>query len=393
MTIDSRLSEVAVRYVRVGGIIVLALLTRLVPKRATRILLHSPSGLDDGMIAIAEGLRDRRWQVFFLAADSAAADRIRPFLPRTVTIVAKRSLNGLWCYLTARFIFMTHGLYGDLSPPRKQTVINLWHGEPGGKLIGRFNNEPAVRCSVAPVTSPVGRALRAASFDLHPKRVPITGAPRNDRMLQATKADVRARLGLDKQHVVLWLPTFRRAAFPSTVGPERLRHDGCSERETLGSGLAELAAYLDGSGTQVVLKPHPHGRDVWTAVPPTRILDEKTLVGRRVTSYELLAAADCLVTDASSVWQDFLLLNRPMICHFPDIDDYRRERGLNLEPYELWFPGPVVRTYRELAQEIMSVVRGRDMYEQRRDNMRGRLHKYHDAGSTRRLLTSVGLRP
>ena len=50
-------------------------------------------------------------------------------------------------------------------------------------------------------------------------------------------------------------------------------------------------------------------------------------------------AADGLVTDASSVWIDYLLTQRPIIFAFPDIEEYRQRRGLNLAPTPRTAPG------------------------------------------------------
>jgi CDP-glycerol glycerophosphotransferase (TagB/SpsB family) len=105
----------------------------------------------------------------------------------------------------------------------------------------------------------------------------------------------------------------------------------------------------------------------------------------------MLAAADCLITDASSIWVDFLLLGRPLICCFPDLDEYRRTRGINLEPYESWFPGPFVTDADDLLQELERVASGADPYAERREWVTRALHLHRDGKASSRLLDALGL--
>ena len=43
---------------------------------------------------------------------------------------------------------------------------------------------------------------------------------------------------------------------------------------------------------------------------------------------ELMILSDVLITDISSLTYDFATLGRPVIHYFPDIDEYRADRGL-----------------------------------------------------------------
>ena len=45
-----------------------------------------------------------------------------------------------------------------------------------------------------------------------------------------------------------------------------------------------------------------------------------------------------LISDYSSVYFDYLLLDRPILFTDKDIDDYAANRGIMLEPLDLWRP-------------------------------------------------------
>jgi CDP-glycerol glycerophosphotransferase (TagB/SpsB family) len=80
-----------------------------------------------------------------------------------------------------------------------------------------------------------------------------------------------------------------------------------------------------------------------------------------------------------------------VICCFPDLDEYRRTRHLNLEPYDMWFPGPVVADADELLQEMASAASGTDSYGERRAWLTQALHPHRDGNAAARLLDALSL--
>ncbi len=105
--------------------------------------------------------------------------------------------------------------------------------------------------------------------------------------------------------------------------------------------------------------------------------------------YEYLNAADLLISDYSSVYFDYLLLDRPILFTDKDIDDYAANRGIMLEPLELWRPGAVVHTMNDLMGEIKEALDGEDLYKAARARTRALVHHYVDGRSTQRLLDFI----
>ena len=367
---------------------------RLVPKVPDRVVLHSTVDLEDGVLAVVEELTARGWGATVLLEDQARAARVAAAVPGSrVRTVRKRSLRGLLQFLTARYVMTTENVYGSPAPQPGQDIVNIWHGEPPTKVTGRFQpGRGGLRCTWAPVCSTVGRAYRAAEFGLSPLQVPIVGAPRNDRMLRADRAAVRAALLGDDAHrpTLLWLPSFRTGQFgggrrqdavPSWPGVPYSPDD-----------LLLLDEALTRHGARVVVKLHPHDVAAFSGgYRSITVLRQEEMEARGLTVYPVLAAFDGLITDMSSVWVDYLLVDRPMIFAFPDVGNYRHGRGLNLEPYEEWVPGPFVRGVDELVAAVMDVVAGRDPMAEERRRSRVRLHQYRDDGSAARLLDGLGV--
>ncbi len=106
-----------------------------------------------------------------------------------------------------------------------------------------------------------------------------------------------------------------------------------------GRELTLLLDALNQRGLQLVIKPHPMDADrrEW---PGAVTVSEVDLIRTGVSLYGLLGQSRGLVTDYSSVWVDYLLLDRPIAFLVGDRGTYARE----LLPSDTldWVPGEVV---------------------------------------------------
>lgn len=358
------------------------LLNRVVPKRAQSALVGA-SDLEDGLLALADELVGRGRDVVLLTAGPVAPG----FYDRRVRLVPRRSPAAWWAFARSREVFTTHGVYGDLDGPRAQRRAYIWHGEPPGKLVEQYVGGPAKPRSVAPTTSRVGQAFRCAEFGLPPWWVPVTGAPRNDRMLRADRSPDHPLLTdrTPARHVLLWLPTYR-----SAQAGQRRRTD--SEHGYAGlpydaEELRRIDKHLRDHGVAVLVKLHPFAVDSYDLDTTSLIpVTDTTLHEYGLTTYTAVPRFSGLITDISSIWIDYLLLDRPIIFAFPDIEEYRRKRGFGLEPFQDWVPGPVVTDVTGLLGEIDQLVRGDDPHAAERARVGRILHQHHDDGAARRLV-------
>jgi CDP-glycerol glycerophosphotransferase len=163
------------------------------------------------------------------------------------------------------------------------------------------------------------------------------GYPRNDVLAAATPdtvAAARAGLGIAPgKTVVLYAPTHRE--YEEEYVP---RLDLAQLVDALGPDhvvLARLHYFYDSD--PLVRELHGAGR----------LLD----VASHPSVEELCLAADVLLTDYSSIMFDYAVLDRPIVIHAPDWDEYRARRGVYLdllaEP-----PGAVARTQEEVVEAL-----------------------------------------
>ena len=160
------------------------------------------------------------------------------------------------------------------------------------------------------------------------------GYPRNDLFFSdrdKTRSIVEDRLGIAADDViVLYAPTFRDNSF--------------GDLEEL--DLGEIRSYIEkryGRNATVMVRLHPDVAD-------------QSITGDVInaTSYEdtqeLLAAADILITDYSSIMWDFSLQKKPVFLYQPDNDGYDEERGYYL-PFEE-MPYFVAKSTQEMCRLI-----------------------------------------
>lgn len=98
----------------------------------------------------------------------------------------------------------------------------------------------------------------------------------------------------------------------------------------------------------VLVRLHPRSQDmVATIIPSSAGVVDAT---QYVDIQELLAAADCLVTDYSSCAFDFMLTRRPVFLYATDINQYVTERGFYY-PLEST-PFPLAHDNAELMKNV-----------------------------------------
>ncbi|HEU5038902.1 MAG TPA: CDP-glycerol glycerophosphotransferase family protein [Nocardioides sp.] len=335
----ARLRNVALTVVLGSLRVLLRALSRVVPQDRSVVVTAYPETEGNGVETARALVRRYAGRVVWLRDRGPVPAEVRELAGQGLVLVPKVSLRGLWAYLRAEAVLFTHGLYGSPRPVVRKPVVNLWHGDgPKDITPGR-----GVGAHIASTWFVGSTALfspwQAAAFGVPADRVLVTGNPRTDQLWHPVPADRLAALGITGPFVV-WMPTFRR---PRAVGAVRV-HDtapaalpDCSAGDR--DGLAELLAGLQERGLQLVVKPHPMDADRrrW---PGAVTVDEDDLVDAGVPLYGLLGASSGLVTDYSSVWVDYLLLDRPMAFLVTDRVSYDRP----LYPADVldWVPGEVV---------------------------------------------------
>lgn len=314
--------------------VTLRLLSRVVPHSTSVVVTASPETEGNGIETARALVHRYDGRVVWLRDSGPLPEEVRALAAQGLVLVPKASLAGLWAYLRAEAILFTHGLYGSPRPHARKPIVNLWHGD-GPKDITPGKGVGATISSTYLVGStPLFSEFQARALGVRSDRVLVTGNPRTDQLWLPPELDRLARLGITSDFVV-WMPTFRR---PRAVGAVRV-HDGPAATDDADREIAVLLEGLRERGLQLVVKPHPMDADR-RQLPGVVTLEEDDLVAAGVGLYSLLGASSGLVTDYSSVWVDYLLVDRPLAFLVPDRASYDRA----LFPADIldWVPGEVV---------------------------------------------------
>lgn len=371
----------------------LRLLTLLVPTREHAVVAGAPD--DEGNSVEVVRALSRRMRVYWLVNDDREALEwlvAEDGDPSNLRLLPKSSRRAFVAYLTARYVFFTHGLYGSPPPPRRKTVVNLWHGDGPKRRKGFVE----IRSTYVVSGTELWGAPREQAFGVGHGGVLVTGNPRIDQFQRpATDAQLRT-LGLDPARpVVLWLPTYRTTDYQGRrMGMVRNWSDGqeLSGCDSVRSLFTQVRARAEELGVTVVVKPHPLDADRF-AETGLRCLTNEQLREARVMLYQLLARTSGLITDYSSVWTDYLGLHRPVGFYCPDLAEYQENRGLNVGDYASLIPGPLLNTDDDFTSFLDSCLHESADERARRERCIDRIGAETRTGATSRLLRALGLTP
>ncbi len=304
-----------------------------------------------------------------------------------------RNLNYSDVYIT------THGEHGTQSD---KVNIELWHGFPLKGMAKMDRQETATDEKLNNYWSNVDMILSYSSLyntamnacnGARIQKYHITGVPRNDALLttngRANLINILPEWNDSGENIIFFMPTFRK----SIIYPEKT--EGGKNFSNL-FGLSEfnkhqLLEFLREQNIMLIIKLHPFEESFFSkelqelSGEKIYTLNDTLLESSGMDLYDVLNAADMLLTDYSSVYIDYLLLNRPVMFLPTDLEDYRTNRGLLFEPYEFWTPGPKIATQHELQEAIARYLKEPGWYEYERNTILNLCHKYQDPHSSERI--------
>ena len=280
----------------------------------------------------------------------------------------------------------------------KTKIIQLWHGIPLKKigyddkifsfraneksfaykyeefkknLLYPYNihlHKPDMILSLSEDT----QQIFSSAFRVPKNKIVITGYPRNDIILK-NKEDTNQS---DKKKII-YMPTFR--------GKIGTNFDLFLD---YGFDMDKMDIFLEKNSVQLFIKLHPFNK-------PSRTLLNKIKSSQNIIFYQMddiyndLAKFDLLITDYSSIYFDYLLLDRPIIFAPFDQETYlKKDRELYFD-YDEVTPGPKAKDWIEVISEIDRSLSNPQLFSDQRKKVTNQFHTYIDAKSSKRTFNAI----
>ena len=345
-------------------------ISMLMPRNRKIILFGAWWGnkYDDNSRALFEYTVKNRPDIkaFWLSSNKIVVDEV---LSLGFPAIYSKSLKGIYmalragivCYCTSNSDIGTN-LIKYLGGC---TIVNLWHGVVTKKImyddqitrgeigfIEKINfavEKFAIPKSYVACTSEIYYPIFESAFKTSKDKILNIGQARNDYFFKDDTNIYTERYAGKK--VILYMPTHRQE------GKKKMDMKNILD-------LPSMSILLEKYNAVLIIKKHYYHRDEPSIGDEfDNIID---MSSENPKTPVLLKAADILITDYSSCYNDYLLLNRPQIFYCFDIDDYLlNDREMYFDYYSN-VPGPICRNNKELMNEIKDVLEGTDNYRDKR---------------------------
>lgn len=252
-----------------------------------------------------------------------------------------------WEIVRARYIIDSNNFINKARP--EQVRIHLKHGLP--IKDASYYNKTIGTIDVLCVPSDYWIDICSKEHDIPQNLIKPLGFPRNDILVPQPH----------KNKTVIWMPTFREHSNKdvtldySSVMPLGLPTISGAEQ------LKEINELFKKNDAYLLIRLHP-AQDTsginLTGMSNVKICDNEFLNTHNTTLYNLLTYTDALISDYSSIYYDYLHLEKPIALVTSDFDYYKKHNGIIAKDYEEFkalFPAVFIEDYSDLISFFENV--------------------------------------
>lgn len=255
--------------------------------------------------------------------------------------------------------------HGDLiaDKPKGCLYLELWHGigsKKAGYLVDNLNETDdnwmklfSQKVDYMVIPNEFWATVFSSIFYLERKRFLTLGYPKFDEFILKNPEKKLSRvLGIDVtkfSKIILYTPTFKKGC-------------GRDEKISFTENLIDLKKYdenklikyLENNNYLLCIKKHPSEEldTVESSSPNIKMIKDSVLTELDISVNEILNAADCLISDYSSLGTEFVFLNKPVILLSTNNDTFNDSRGLVFDNFSFWTTGFSANTIENLIENL-----------------------------------------
>ena len=370
---------------------ILFVLSYIVPKQKKLLLFGSGSGKSfkgNPKYLYLHLLKNKSpYQIHWITKNENVSKNLKD---NNYPVLKLYSILGFWNILRAKYLIIDQSAK-DISYigviNGRFNIIQTWHGTPLKKIglkkekhpiksifINLLKNEFSSYILILSTSKVVSSTL---SIVFQNKNIKVVGYPRNDVFFNTNlifeNYKEKLNLGIYRK-VILYCPTFR---------------DNYESVKPFSDEFFKyLNSYLKKNGDIFLIKKHPFEKNINI---PNNLSNIKDVSSAVEDVQELLVFIDILITDYSSVFFDFVLLDRPIIYYSHDFEEYLENcRGMYYEYYKE-MPGPFAKNENELLDLIETADKwfNDEGYQIKYKKFKDKFNYYLDGKSSERLFQLI----
>lgn len=350
------------------------------------ILLESESDMCDSTKTIFDKMillgLNKKYRIFWCVENIREARNNNAYKNVLFLNIKKNGLREKVIYALSHYAIYTHRMVGNQYNKKQIRVFVTHAAMPIKNSSGWFGN-PRLHTFI------LGTSKECVGFR---KKVMgesnnyiITGLPRNDDLFSCQKSDV---VPITKgMNYIIWMPTFKHHR-------ESTRNDyGVQTQSDISflteSNMLEINKKMKEVGMLLIIKPHPsQDLSYLSQISLTNIvtITNQMLLKLNINPYSLLGNSEALITDFSSVYLDYLLLDKPIAFELNDQEKYKNGIGYVMDNPDEYMVGYKIFSLDDFLKFIVDIKNNNDFYKKERTILKNRIHSYQDNNSTERVL-------
>ncbi|MBQ8228879.1 MAG: CDP-glycerol glycerophosphotransferase family protein [Clostridia bacterium] len=322
-------------------------ITALLPFKNNIIFESNPIFADNAFAVYKEFLKrgyNKKYKLIWLINGNNYSDT----LPYNVSVVKRdgslsEKLIYYWILSRSKFIIDSNNFVKKVH--RRQIRIHLKHGLPikdasqYTKTIGELD----VLC----VPSDYWINVSAKEHNVDPSVIKPLGFPRNDVLVPHPH----------EFKTIMWMPTFRK----NSLDTESDIHFDFNSIMPLGlpfisniESLQKINELFKTNNAYLLVRLHP-AQDLsgisLSEMSNVKICNDEFIKSHNTSLYKILTYTDALISDYSSIYYDYLLLNKPIALATFDFEHYKNHNGIivkNYDEFKKAFPSVFVESFDDL---------------------------------------------
>lgn len=356
-------------------------INKIIPKNKNKILLYANEGFRDNIYYLYKYLKENDYEKKYTIICSAS-DYKEHENKNTENIKFVSKKMGILHFFTSSAVYYCFGRI-PITPSKNQRTIQMWHGtsfKGFDKTMQKTNSVKNQFYTHVYASSEFFRPIVEKKFACKPENVYICGHPRTDCFYNGKKL---YNLGKFNK-VIMWLPTFRKSDKLGYADTDTENIVPFYKTEE----LKELDALARKNNILLIVKFHPMqdiGKNNFSNLKNVRFYSHRKF-SKKYDLYELLKQTDALITDYSSVFYDYLLLDKPIGFTEDDEKQYAGNRGFAVDNPDDFKPGMRIRTKKDFVKFITDVASDVDKYREKRKKINYLSNQYQDGRNCQRTL-------